>query len=112
MISFLPFKCVQERCLVEKSIGTERSEHKAEWITCVLTSFPTVFQSYQSAGKMIMKYYMQWNHVYRFRRFLPPAGIEPGTVEQPVQTHIRLLPKEQSDQGLHCLPFHLHLLDA
>ena len=21
-------------------------------------------------------------------------------------------PKEQSDQGLHCLPFHLHLLDA
>ena len=21
-------------------------------------------------------------------------------------------PKEQSDQGLHCLPFHLHLVDA
>ena len=29
--------------------------------------------------------------------------------EQTVQTQIRLLQKEQSDQGLHCLPFHLHL---
>ena len=25
---------------------------------------------------------------------------------------IRLLLEEQSDQGLHCLSFHLHLLDA
>ena len=32
--------------------------------------------------------------------------------EQTVQTQIRLLLQEQSDQGLHCLPFHLHLLDA
>ena len=31
---------------------------------------------------------------------------------QTVQTQIRLLLEEQSDQGLHCLPFHLHLLDA
>ena len=30
---------------------------------------------------------------------------------QSVQTQIRLLLKEQSDQGLHCLPSHLHLLD-
>ena len=30
--------------------------------------------------------------------------------EQTVQTQIRLLLEEQSDQGLHCLPFHLHLL--
>ena len=29
--------------------------------------------------------------------------------EQAVQIHIRLL---QSDQGLHCLAFHQHLLDA
>ena len=28
---------------------------------------------------------------------------------QPVQTQIRLLLEEQSDQGLHCLLFHLHL---
>ena len=31
---------------------------------------------------------------------------------QTVQTQIRLLLKEQSDQGEHCLPFNLHLLDA
>ena len=32
--------------------------------------------------------------------------------QQTVQTKIRLLLKKQSDQGLHCLPFHQHLLDA
>ena len=31
---------------------------------------------------------------------------------QTVQTQIRLLQEEQSDQGLHCLPFCLHRLDA
>ena len=30
---------------------------------------------------------------------------------QTVQTQIRLL-EEQSDQGLHCLPFRLHRLDS
>ena len=33
-----------------------------------------------------------------------------GRSRQTVQTQIRLLLEEQSDQGLHCLPFHLHLL--
>ena len=31
---------------------------------------------------------------------------------QTVQTQIRLLLEEQSDQGLHCLPFRLHRLAA
>ena len=31
---------------------------------------------------------------------------------QAVQTQIRLLLGEQSDQGLHCLPFRLHRLDS
>ena len=30
---------------------------------------------------------------------------------QTVQTQIRLLLAEQSDQGLHCLLFHLHVFD-
>ena len=30
---------------------------------------------------------------------------------QTVQTQIRLLLEEQSDQGLHCLLFHLYLFD-
>ena len=32
--------------------------------------------------------------------------------EETVQIKIRMLQKEQSDLGQHCLPFHLHLLDA
>ena len=35
-----------------------------------------------------------------------------GRSHQTVQTKIRLLLKKQSDQGLRCLPFHQHLLDA
>ena len=31
---------------------------------------------------------------------------------QTVQTKIRLFLKKQSDQGLRCLPFNQHLLDA
>ena len=31
---------------------------------------------------------------------------------QTVQTQIRLLLEEQSDQGLHCFPFRLHRLDS
>ena len=31
---------------------------------------------------------------------------------QTVQTQIRLLLEEQSDLGLHCLPFRLHRLDS
>ena len=30
---------------------------------------------------------------------------------QPVKTQIRLLLEEQSEQGLHCLLFHLHVFD-
>ena len=30
---------------------------------------------------------------------------------QTVQTQVRLLLEEQSEQGLHCLLFHLHLFD-
>ena len=40
------------------------------------------------------------------------VGIGTDRSEQTVQTQIRLLLQEQSDQGLHCLSFHLHFLDA
>ena len=41
--------------------------------------------------------------ILRFRTDMPG---------QTVQTQIRLLLKEQSDQGLHCLPFRQHRLDS
>ena len=39
-------------------------------------------------------------------------GFQTDRSGQTVQTQIRLLLEEQSDQGLHCLQFPLHLLDA
>ena len=39
-------------------------------------------------------------------------SVETVSSEKTVQTQIRLLLKEQSDQDLHCLPFDLHLLAA
>ena len=38
-------------------------------------------------------------------------SFQTGRSGQTVQTQIRLLLKEQSDQGLHCFLFHLHLFD-
>ena len=39
-------------------------------------------------------------------------SFRPDMPGQTVQTQIRLLLEEQSDQGLHCLPFRLHRLDS
>ena len=57
-----------------------------------------------------------------FQQVIHELGIKQYTVkilcigtdrsQQTVQTKIRLLLKKQSDQGLRCLPFHQHLLDA
>ena len=65
------------------------------------------------------------DHIFHFPPRLTPAialihimtsvkilSIGTGKSEQTVQTQIRLLLMEQSDLGLHCLLFHLHLLDA
>ena len=39
-------------------------------------------------------------------------SFQTDTLGQTVQTQIRMLLEKQSDQGLHCLPFHLHRLDS
>ena len=46
------------------------------------------------------------------RKIIPIYPLLSGALEteQTAQTQLRLL-KEQSDQDLHCLPFHRHLLD-
>ena len=48
-------------------------------------------------------HYMHIVMILSFRTDLPG---------QTVQTQIRLLLEEQSDQGLHCLPFRLHHLHS
>ena len=47
-----------------------------------------------------------------FKNTLQILCIGTDRSQQTVQTKIRLLLKKQSDQGLRCLPFHQHLLDA
>ena len=49
--------------------------------------------------------------VYRYIIHRKIVNIGTYRYKQTVQTPIRLL-NEQSDQGLHCLPFYMHLLDA
>ena len=46
-------------------------------MTCDFTSFPTVFQSYQDGGRVIMKDSVQWNPVYVQKRSLLQAQLEP-----------------------------------
>ena len=45
-----------------------------------------------------------------FTKIILKLGTDMSEHEQRVQIQIRLSLKEQSDQGLHCLPVHLHLL--
>ena len=47
-----------------------------------------------------------FRHAYRTIQSFQTDGFG-----QTVQPQIRLLLEEQSDQGLHCLLFHLHLFD-
>ena len=54
----------------------------------------------------------------KFHKFIPKLSLTVMTLSfwtdrsgQTVQTQIRLLLEEQSDQGLHCLQFQWHLFD-
>ena len=50
--------------------------------------------------------------MYVFINTVNIENIGTDTLEQTVQTQIRLLLWEQSDQGLHCLQFCLHNFDT
>ena len=54
-------------------------------------------------------YNINWLWWRNFWRTVKLLKIETNRSEQTVQTLIRLLQKEQSDQGLHCLELHLFL---
>ena len=60
----------------------------------------------QSESRAVKSYFVNLN---LFQMILSFWTDRPG---QTVQTQIRLLQEEQSDQGLHCLQFWLHLLGA
>ena len=56
-----------------------------------------------------LKWMLKWNSIGATVMILSFRTDRPG---QTVQTQIRLLLEEQSDQGLHCMPFRLHRLDS
>ena len=71
---------------------------------------------FHDAAKMIMyiyvKLYKRNCHCHHPCFTLIIISFRTNGSGQTVQTQIRLLLEEQSDQGLHCLLFHLHLLES
>ena len=70
------------------------------------------------SGKAVSRVYHQARpHPYwtatqaSYRRTVMVLSFRTDRSGQTVQTQIRLLLEEQSDQGLHCLLFHLHVFD-
>ena len=51
--------------------------------------------------------YLHWGLFNEVCQYCRPRSDPDQTAPRGVQTQIRLLLEEQSDQGLHCLPFHL-----
>ena len=66
-------------------------------------------RSYQASASHFILMKTLWNFTWNTVMFLSFRTDRSG---QTVQTQIRLLLEEQSDQGLHCLQFPLHLLDV
>ena len=63
-------------------------------------------------GAMMLGKFLVPGHPSNFDNTVKILCIGTDRSQQTVQTKIRLLLKKQSDQGLRCLPFHQHLLDA
>ena len=66
-------------------------------------------------SKTVDMCFISSNTSYLFDPFIITVMILSFQTDRPgqtVQTQIRLLLEEQSDQGLHCLPFRLHRLDS
>ena len=63
---------ITKQCLTMKSCPS--TVQKDGWMTCDVTSFSTVFQSYQDEERLIMKGRVQWNSV--FEKVSPRMGIE------------------------------------
>ena len=54
------------------------------WMTCDISSFLTVFQSYQDDGRMIMKGYVRWNPVYDWKDPRLRQGSNSGPINEQV----------------------------
>ena len=78
------------------------------WATCfwILLNSVSLASYFWYIGK---QYRPRWDAAQYTIMILSFRTDMPG---QTVQTQIRMFLEEQSDQGLHCLPFRLHRLDS
>ena len=72
---------------------------------------PRQFLGNTSFGKMSFTDLLKFIYMHNFRYTVMTQTFRTDRSGQTVQTQIRLLLEEQSDQGLHCLLFHLHHFD-
>ena len=86
--------------LILATSSIEHKVHSEVWLVNFLQDFFNVYLLKAMEHWLAMKHTVM---ILSFRTDMPG---------QTVQTLIRLLLGEQSDQGLHCLPFCLHRLDS
>ena len=96
----LYFNCLNYKNTYKKNI-TYPGSHKS-W-RLVLRS------SEMNSCAAVAQYPLKFNQIIATVMIL---SFRTDMLGQTMQTQIRLLLEEQSDQGLHCLPFHLHRLDS
>ena len=77
-------------------------------MTCDFTSFPTIFQSYQDDGWVIMEGCVQWNPVIN-KRPSSKVGLEPGTARSAGQRLIHWATASPNQSNF--IPISLCLLD-
>ena len=79
---------------------------------CVLSGMPRLIWVF--AGRTVILSVLSWgsSNVLCVQFTIMILSFRTDMPGQTVQTQIRLLLEEQSDQGLHCLPFHSHHLDS
>ena len=57
-------------------------------MTCNFTTFSTVFQSYQNDGMVIMKSFVQWNHIYDWKDFRLERVSNPKLLDQEARLNL------------------------
>ena len=86
--------------------------YKGKVLLCLPVYFSGGQRPFEMGSAVKSKNMLQGEQILSFKCTVQILCIGTDRSQQTVQTKIRLLLKKQSDQGLRCLPFQQHLLDA
>ena len=104
--------CMHAACIHEyDQINAYTSVHTTMYHFGNLYTHTKPFLENTCIGKMSFTHLLKFIYLHNFRYTIMTQSFWTVRSGQTVQTQIRLLLKEQSDQGLHCLLFHLHHFD-